>query len=247
VTSSKRPLNITATNFLPVVQRELREGARRPFNYWLRVGGASAGVWLLFVLSKRDLYSEPSTAGLHLFISLHLMMLALICVIVPAMSADCIAREKREGTLGLLFLTPLSAMGIAMGKGLVQAFRAFTLWVAVLPVLIIPVLSGGVTGGDVASALIIEFCITLHCLAAGILASSLAKARATAFVLAAGFTVWFVSLFAGLLGLGYLSQVPGPGRPARLTQLMQTGQSLLTGQSSGSFPIFGGGAPLVLV
>ena len=86
------------------------------------------------------------------------------------MSADCISRETREGTLGLLFLTPLTAMGIVIGKGLVQVFRAFTLWLAVLPVLIIPCLSGGVTSGDIYSALTIEFCVTLLCLSAGLLA-----------------------------------------------------------------------------
>ena len=156
--------------------------------------------------------------GLRLFTGLHEMLLVLICVMVPAMSADCIASEKREGTLGLLFLTPLTAMGVVVGKGLVQAFRAFTLWVAVLPVIIIPFLSGGVTGGDVASAVTIEFCVTLLCLAAGILASTLAKARSTAFVLAACFGVAFVCLFGGLLGLGFLWQTLAPGQRMPLAQ-----------------------------
>ena len=151
-------------NFLPVVQRELREGARRPFNYWLRVAGATAGALLLYVVHQ-SASGNQAAQGLQLFTSLHLLLLALILVMVPAMSADCIAREKREDTLGLLFLTPLTAMGIVAGKGLVQAFRAFTLWLAVLPVLIIPCLSGGVTGGDVGSALTLEFCLTLLCLA----------------------------------------------------------------------------------
>ena len=29
------------------MQRELRGGARRPFNYWLRVGAASAGLLMV--------------------------------------------------------------------------------------------------------------------------------------------------------------------------------------------------------
>ena len=223
-------------NFLPVVQRELREGARRPFNYWLRVAGATAGALLLYVVHQ-SASGNQAAQGLQLFTSLHLLLLALILVMVPAMSADCIAREKREDTLGLLFLTPLTAMGIVAGKGLVQAFRAFTLWLAVLPVLIIPCLSGGVTGGDVGSALTLEFCLTLLCLAAGILASSLAKARATAFILAAGFAVWFVSLFGGMLGLGFLWQARGLGQPVQLTQIMGLGQSLIAGQPGGNIAI----------
>jgi ABC-type Na+ efflux pump permease subunit len=252
---------MAGADFLPVVQRELREGARRPFNYWLRVAGAAAGVALLYVINQSE-NGDQAAEGLRLFTGLHEMLLALICVMVPAMSADCITREKREGTLGLLFLTPLTAMGIVAGKGLVQAFRAFTLWLAVLPVIIIPFLSGGVTGGDVFSAITIEFCVTLLCLAAGILASTLARARSTAFVLAACFGVAFVGLFGGLLGLGFFWQTGGPGLAVPLTQifisgqsprrvwltskvhvpfaqLLSSGQSLITGESSGS-PFAGG-------
>ena len=149
-------MKIAGTDFLPVIQRELREGARRPFNYWLRVAGASAGVLLLYSINK-SAGGNQAVGGLQLFTGLHEMLLALICVMVPAMSADCVAREKREGTLGLLFLTPLTAMGIVAGKVVVQAFRAFTLWLAVLPVIIIPFVTGGVTVGDVASAVTVEF------------------------------------------------------------------------------------------
>ncbi len=226
-------MKITDTDFLPVVQRELREGARRPFNYWLRVAGATAAVLLLYFINQ-SAGGNQAAEGLRLFTGLHEMLLVLICAMVPAMSADCIARETREGTLGLLFLTPLTAMGIVVGKGLVQAFRAFTLWLAVLPVIIIPFLSGGVTGGDVASAITIEFCVTLLCLAAGILASSLARARSTAFLLAAGFAVWFVCLFGGVLGLGWFWQLRGLGQPVQLTQITSLGQSLITGQSGGN-------------
>ena len=215
---------------MPVVRRELREGARRPFNYWLRVAGAAAGVAMLCVIHQSS-DGNQAADGLRLFTGLHGMLLVLICVMVPAMSADCIAREKREGTLGLLFLTPLTPMGVVVGKGLVQAFRAFTLWLAVLPVIVIPFLSGGVTIGDVASAVTIEFCVTLLCLAAGILASTLAKARATAFILAASFGVAFVCLFGGLLGSVFLLQTSAPGQSVELTRITRTGQSLITGQS----------------
>ena len=226
-------MRIADAGFLTVVQRELREGARRPFNYWLRVAGAAAGAVLLYVINQGT-NGNQAAEGLRLFTGLHEMLLVLICVMVPAMSADCIASEKREGTLGLLFLTPLTAMGVVAGKGVVQAFRAFTLWVAVLPVIIIPFLSGGVTGGDVASAVTIEFCVTLLCLAAGLLASTLAKARSTAFVLAACFGVAFVCLFGGLLGFGFLSQTLAPGQLMRLAGIVSSGESLMTGESDGN-------------
>ena len=37
----------------PVVQRELREAARRPLNHWLRVAGAGVGV-IIFCLVTAD-------------------------------------------------------------------------------------------------------------------------------------------------------------------------------------------------
>jgi len=238
-------LKIGIVDFMPVVRRELREGARRPFNYWLRVAGAAAGVLLLCIINLGS-DADLSVVGLRLFTGLHKMLLMLICAMVPAMSADCIAREKREGTLALLFLTPLTPMGVVVGKGLVQAFRAFTLWLAVLPLIVVPFLSGGVTVGDAASAVTIEFCVTLLCLAAGMLASTLATARGAAFTLASSFAVAFVCLFGGSLGLGFLWQTVAPGQPVQVTQIMRSGQSLVTGQSGGAF-VFGGPMPAPVV
>ena len=43
-----------------------------------------------------------------------------VLVIVSALSSDSISREKREGTLGLLFLTPLGSRDIVIGKALLQ-------------------------------------------------------------------------------------------------------------------------------
>lgn len=179
-----------------MVQRELREGSRRPFNHWLRVGSALAGMTLFyFNLAIFGRNAPEAMVGAQLFSSLHILLLTLICCIVPTMTADCISREKREGTLGLLFLTGLTPAGIVLGKSLVQALRAFTLWVAVLPVLTIPFLTGGVSWTNAISAVTMEFCVAVLCLAGGLLASTLAKARAIAFALALTFAFGFVVLF----------------------------------------------------
>ena len=53
---------------------------------------------------------------------------ALLCFAIilvgPMLMSDCVSREARDGTLGLLFLTPLTPVGIVMAKSLVQALRA---------------------------------------------------------------------------------------------------------------------------
>ena len=200
--------NPITLNIWPVVQRELREGARRTFNHWLRGGAAAAATLIVWAVVANT--EEPAaTVGLWLFACLRALLLWLICLIVPSMTADCLAREKREGTLGLLFLTPLTSMGIVLGKGMVLALRALTLWLAVLPMLAIPFLLGGIGRTDVFRAIATEFCATILCLAAGLLASSVAKSRGFAFllalVLAAGFVLALaVGLFACLVIQSYL-------------------------------------------
>jgi ABC-type transport system involved in multi-copper enzyme maturation permease subunit len=168
-------------------------------------------LWIIVSTSERP----AEQMGGWLFASLHTMLLGLILLIVPGLTADCIAREKREGTLGLLFLTPLSAGGIVAGKALAQGLRAFTLWLAVLPLLTIPFLTGGVTWFDALSALSLEFCATVLCLAAGLLASSLARERNTAFLLALRLRSFFpdflqpgfhVCPFRGWQGFAVLNQ-----------------------------------------
>lgn len=61
-------------------------------------------------------------------------------------TADCVSSEKREGTLGLLFLTPLKSLDIVLGKLASHSLLVFFSMLALAPVLFIPVLNGGITG-----------------------------------------------------------------------------------------------------
>ncbi len=146
--------------------------------------------------------------GQYLFAGLHVVLMGLICLVVPLMTADCIAREKREGTLGLLFLTPLTAGGIVAGKGLAQALRAMTLWVSVAPVLTIPFVMGGIGWADASAFLALEFSVLVLCLAAGLLASTLVKGRGAAFVVALLLAAIIVSVFCTLACFSFLAGVP---------------------------------------
>jgi ABC-type Na+ efflux pump permease subunit len=210
-------MNFSSLNVWPVLQRELREGARKPVNHRLRCLSCGVGMVLPWVILARPHRGYMTTVlfGSWLFGIFHSMLLALILIVVPALAADGIAREKREGTLGLLFLTPLSAGGIVVGKTLAQGLRTFNLWLAVVPLLTIPFLTGGVTWFDAFSALSLEFCVTVLCLGAGLLASTLARGRNAAFALALvlGVAFWFVfmqlDVFALLVswrGWGFLKE-----------------------------------------
>jgi ABC-type transport system involved in multi-copper enzyme maturation permease subunit len=182
---------------LPVIVRELRSQARQPLTYWLRVLGAGA---LLAVFSALVNFSgEFSSAvrsravgggtpfaelGRFLFGHLNAATFLCNCFLAPLLTADCISRERREGTLGLLFLTQLSAIGIVTGKGFVHMLRGLTLFLAMLPVIAIPVLLGGVSGKDCMMALLINAIVLVIGLAAGLVASAYARDWVRAFVIA---------------------------------------------------------------
>src|SRR5947208_12686555 len=120
---------------LPVIERELRACARQPFTYYLRAVGMTALLLecLLFGINN----GFGPTLGNKLFGSLHLTLFGAIWILVPLLTADSISRERREGTLGLLFLTRLSATDIVTAKSLAHGLRALTLWLAALPILTI--------------------------------------------------------------------------------------------------------------
>src|SRR5208283_2769101 len=145
VTNHQSPTNMTV---LPVIERELRASARQPFTYYLRVVGVTA-LLLAGLLFGLKVGFGPGV-GPRLFADLHTTLFGAIWVLVPMLTADCISRERREGTLGLLFLTPLKGTDIVVAKGLVHGLRAITLWFAVLPVLTVPFLMGGVSWTEAA-------------------------------------------------------------------------------------------------
>src|SRR5437773_2317321 len=140
---------------LPVIVRELRAEARHPFTYWLRVLGATALLLVSAVFASDNGFGISQGEGL--FWQQNLTLFLSIWILVPLVSADCISRERREGTLGLLFLTPLTARGIVMAKGLAHGLRAITLCLAVLPVLMIPFLMGGVSWQEALLSLATNF------------------------------------------------------------------------------------------
>jgi ABC-type transport system involved in multi-copper enzyme maturation permease subunit len=127
--------------------------------------------------------------GAKLFGGLHSALNLSIWLLVPFLSSDCISRERRENTLGLLFLTPLSPFDIVLAKSLVHGWRALMLWLAVLPVLAVPMLIGGVTGQAVMTSALSNFSALCWAMSAGLLASAFSRSRSQALWMAGLFTL----------------------------------------------------------
>jgi ABC-type transport system involved in multi-copper enzyme maturation permease subunit len=185
-------------NIAPILRREMLEQARRPGTRWLRVFGAA----MIIFLCWRAIHDDGTllrSSGRPLFQGLNKLLFLLIWLVAPLMTADCLSREKREGTIGLLFLTPLRPGEVIAGKVFVHALRGLTIIVAAFPILALPVLVGGVTLADAVRMLLFHISALGVALTTGVLASALTHragvARLLAFVFAASGALLFMALY----------------------------------------------------
>ena len=136
--------------FLPIVQRELRIGSRRRSTYrarWLAALLTCVLVSGALILSGRFTTSTPTGESLFKLLA----SLAFIYCLLEGLrnTADCLSEEKREGTLGLLFLTDLKGYDVVLGKLLATSLASFYGLLAVFPAFAISFILGGVTAGEV--------------------------------------------------------------------------------------------------
>src|SRR5438034_8582207 len=88
-------------------------------------------------------------------------------------TADCLSEEKREGTLGLLFLTDLKGYDVVFGKLAATSLNGFLCLLAMFPVLAVPLLMGGITNGEFWRMVLVLVDTFLLSLAIGVLVSVL--------------------------------------------------------------------------
>ena len=177
---------------LPIVARELRVAARRWSTYVLRMGAATSAIalaTLVYFFVSRDISAPPATMGKVIFVVLSGFAFLYALLFGVRVSSDCISSEKREGTLGLLFLTDLKGLDIVLGKLVASALDSFYALIGTLPVLAIPILLGSVTAGEIWRTMLCLLCTALFSVCAGIIVSSLSiserKAATGTFLLVA--------------------------------------------------------------
>ena len=192
-------------NLLPVAERELRVVARGRRTLWTRLLPVIVAILMAFWSLLSVGGTMPAgQIGANLFAHLSIFVLVASLLMGPILTADCLSKEKREGTLGLLFLTDLNRHDVTFGKLLGTSVNALYSLLAILPVLAIPLLLGGVTGGEywrVAAALLNALWFSL---ALGLLVSALCKQE----YIAMGLTAVLVATAGVLLPiLGAASKV----------------------------------------
>jgi ABC-type transport system involved in multi-copper enzyme maturation permease subunit len=111
-----------------------------------------------------------------------------------AATADCLSEEKREGTLGLLFLTDLKGYDVVFGKLVATSLNGLYGVLAVVPVMAIPLLMGGITPGEFGRMALVVVNTLFFSLAAGMCVSAISRSSRQA----RGMTFLLVMLPAGL-------------------------------------------------
>jgi ABC-type transport system involved in cytochrome c biogenesis permease component len=182
--------------FLPIVDRQLRESSRRPATYRMRslLALAALGIWFFLLIAGN---SSGIRKGMMLFIALGVLALGFCLVAGIFLTADCLSEEKREGTLGLLFLTELKGYDVVLGKLVATSLHSIYGLLAVLPLLALPLLIGGVTSGEfwrVTAVLLLTLFLTLSL---GMLVSALARETRQAM----SATLLLIVILSGILPL----------------------------------------------
>lgn len=132
---------------LPVVERELRAIARRPSAYWMRSGAALASFVAIGYVALIGAAGLPAAnQGRNLFEILSLCALIYCLLAGVRGTSDALSGEKREGTLGLLFLTDLKGYDVVIGKLVSVSINSVYGIFAIAPALALAFMVGGTSG-----------------------------------------------------------------------------------------------------
>ena len=126
-------------NPLPLLLREFQVALRRPLTLHLRLifGGGSMVLAIWFILVS------AAASGATIFAVLIAIGAVLSMAVAVFSASDSISRERREGTLGFLFLTDLRAADVVLGKLAAAGLVPFYTLVGMFPAFAVCVLVGG--------------------------------------------------------------------------------------------------------
>jgi len=130
----------------PLVARELLVYSRQPWTYWLRLLSALGAVSVLAIMATTGQNRLGRTDGLALFAGSTAVLFFIASLNGLRSTSNCIASERRDGTLVLLFLADLKLNTILISKLVTNSMRNAWAFLATLPVVGLCLLLGGVSG-----------------------------------------------------------------------------------------------------
>lgn len=177
--------------FLPIVERELLVASRRHGTYSIRLVVALVAIVIGVFFYVANLRAPRNLVAYYIFQGLSVLALLYCLAAGRRSTADCLSEEKREGTLGLLFLTNLKGYDVVLGKLAATSLNSFFCLLAMFPVLAVPLMMGGITNGEFWRMVLVLVNTFLFSLAVGIFSSSLSQNARRA--MGANF-LWFLLL-----------------------------------------------------
>jgi ABC-type Na+ efflux pump permease subunit len=208
-TFRRRLAYVPRVTFPPVAERELRVAARRPGTYWGRFTFGLIAVGILgVVLATMAFNPRMRLPGRELFQAFTGFAMFYCMFVGVARTCDCLSGEKREGTLGLLFLTDLKGHDIVLGKLLAGLIETTFGLMTVFPVLAVIMLMGGVRFAEVAQSSLALLNTLWFSGALGVLISSFSRNQQHA-SMGAAFTAMF--FLWGIPALAALANELWPG------------------------------------
>jgi ABC-type transport system involved in multi-copper enzyme maturation permease subunit len=160
------------------------------------------------IIYLANLASPPHVVGQNIFLGLSIVCMGYCALAGRISTADCLSEEKREGTLGLLFLTDLKGYDIVLGKLVSTSLGGLYCLLAVMPVLALPLLLGGVTSGEFWRVVLVLVNTFFFSLAIGLFGSAISRDAQRA--MAANFALIVLLMAALPLGLFYFSHLRPP-------------------------------------
>lgn len=198
-------------NFLPIVERELRAASRRPATYWgrLQLAGMVMVPTFMMLWGPAGLMTTAQQ-GVMIFGIISTLALYGVVFASARWASDCISSEKREGTLGFLFLTDLKPRDVLLGKLSASSLGALYGLLAVIPILAIPLMLGGVTLMDVVRLGIVLLNTVFFALSVAVLVSTVCWQQRQAMTLT---VIFLAGIALGIPAVAAIVQatVGGPG------------------------------------
>lgn len=223
----------------PVLERELRVAARRAQTWrlrWLTAAGATSVLLLLvWYFGRSGVKTASGQVGSVVFHTISGLIAVWALFLGCQRTADSLGKERREGTLGLLFLTDLNGWSVAGGKLFAAALDTVFQLVAVVPVLVVPVLLGGVGIRQLLLLLLALGNGLLLSLVSGLLASLLSRDPRQA----AGLGVaWILGLICIPWGVfAFLTSLEVPWTPLEASWILLASPSIPFIAASASVPM----------
>ncbi len=187
--------------YLHVIDRELRVAARRGAVHRTRfVAGLFAVLivgWFLYLPT----FNSPTAFSSALFKTLSVIAYFVAALGGIAATADCLSEERREGTLGLLFLTELRGVDVVLGKLAATSLGVIYALLAMFPILAIAILSGGVSLGEFGQVVLAAVNLLFFSLCLGMFTSVICRDGHRSFGVGFALLAFFMGGFPLCVGL----------------------------------------------